>query len=214
MIADSTKLHKRSDLHLLRKLWHTVSGLSMLYAYYASGVDAKLAGKYLVIFAIVAYTFEKMRVRSGALNGPVMRIMGPFMRESERENVSGLPFFVMGVGLSFLLFEEEIAILSLYFLTFSDPLSSLVGILYGKDKIMPNKSLQGSAAGFICCFFVTLIYGINFLEPNINLIIFAVFAGIIGSVSELCSVVVDDNFTIPFVSGLGLTLLNFFIPIF
>ncbi|MDD0851476.1 SEC59/DGK1/VTE5 family protein [Halobacteriovorax sp. GB3] len=214
MFAESTRLHKRSDLHIVRKLWHITSGLAGLYAYYSVGHEAKQVGVFLMGFAIFAFIVELIRIKAPALNSSILKVMGPFMRESERNSLSGLPFFVSGVGLSLYLFDEEIAILSIFFLTFSDPLSSLVGILYGKDKILPNKSLQGSVAGFICCYFCTLIYGLNFLEPNVDLLIFATFAGVIGSVSELCSVFIDDNFTIPVISGLGLTLLNNFVPIF
>jgi dolichol kinase len=47
-----------------------------------------------------------------------------------------------------------------------------------------------------------------------NLLTFSLVAGLIGAVSELCSQFVDDNLCIPVLSGLGLTILNYFIQVF
>jgi len=99
-------------------------------------------------------------------------------------------------------------LLSVFFLIFSDPISSYVGIRFGKDKILPNKSLQGSSAGFVVCTIITFIYCLLEGHMGANIILFAFLAGIIGSISEMMSIFVDDNLTIPVISGLGLTLLN------
>ena len=39
---------------------------------------------------------------------------------------------------------------------------------------------------------------------------FSLLAGIVGSISELFSKYIDDNFSIPVVSGIGLTFINLF----
>jgi dolichol kinase len=101
------------------------------------------------------------------------------------------------------------------FLVFSDPLSSFFGVLYGKDKIMPNKSLQGAVAGFFTCYLITLFYVMNSTTLGVHILVFSIVAGIIGSASELISAFnIDDNLTIPVVSGLGMTLLNYFVKVF
>jgi diacylglycerol kinase (CTP) len=211
---EAVKFHLRSDLHVVRKLWHMGTGLIGLYLYKVSGLDA-ISMSYL-LFAIAAFGFiiDMTRLKYPPINKIVMVVMGPFMRESERTSFSGFPFYALGVSLSLFLFPEKLAILSILFLVFSDPVSSYFGILYGKDKILPNKSLQGTVAGYLCCYLVTLIYGMIFAEPTIQLLLFAIFGGLIGALSELLSQVVDDNLTIPVVSGAGLTFLNLFIPLF
>ena len=130
------------------------------------------------------------------------------MRESERNGFSGLPYYALGVSLSLLLYEEKIAILSILFLVFSDPISSFFGILLGRDKILPNKSLQGAIAGFVTCYLTTLFYLRYYDYESLNALSFAIIAGLIGTISELMSVLIDDNLTIPVFSGLGLTILN------
>lgn len=137
-------------------------------------------------------------------------MMGPFMRESEKDSLSGLPFYALGVSISLYFFDEKIAILGILFLIFSDPISSAIGILFGKDKILGGKkSIQGAAAGFVTCYMLALFYTLNFVPLTYSLLGFALAAGIIGSISELLSIFVDDNLTVPIISTLGLTVLNF-----
>jgi len=98
---------------------------------------------------------------------------------------------------------------------FSDPLSSFFGVLYGKDKILPNKSLQGAVAGFFTCYVITLFYVINSSPLGIYLLVFSIVSGLIGALSELVSAFnLDDNLTIPVISGLGMTFLNYFLNVF
>ena len=204
----------RSDLHITRKLWHMGTGLIGLFVYNQFQLSANSMAWGLLSIAVVALLVEISRLKVAAINNVVLKVMKPFLRESERNSMSGFPFYALGVSLAFLMFNEKIAVLSALFLMFSDPISSLFGVLYGKDKIVGNKSLQGAMAGFIVCYTLTFLYGAYYFRPGIELLIFSLVAGIIGSVSELCSVIVDDNLSIPVVSGLGITLLNFIIPIF
>jgi dolichol kinase len=55
----------------------------------------------------------------------------------------------------------------------------------------------------------------NHVTIGNHILIFAVVAGVIGSLSELISAFnIDDNLTIPVVSGLGMTVLNHFVTVF
>ena len=210
----SSPLRMRSDLHLTRKLWHITTGLLGLLFYKKSGLSIDVIASVLLTFAIAAFLFELLRLRNEKVNQFAMILMKPVMRESEKNSVSGLPFYALGVSLALFFFPERIAILAVLFLIFADPIASFFGILYGRDKILPNKSLQGTIAAFSVCYIATIIYGLIYIGPSMNLLVFAIAAGIIGSVSEMCSQFIDDNLCIPVVSGLGLYLVNFIIPIF
>ncbi len=201
----------RDDLHVVRKIWHTGTGLFGLgvYLYFILAQRDMALG--LLSLALAAFIVEALRLTIPKVNDIVMVLMGPFMRESERKGLSGFPFYALGAGLSLYLYSEKIAILSILFLMFSDPISSFFGILLGREKIVANKSFQGSLAGFVTCYFLTLIYLDYYEVHNIEALIFALFAGLIGSLSELLSVFIDDNLTIPVASGFGLTLLNYFV---
>ena len=210
----SSPLRMRSDLHIARKLWHMATGLIGLTFFYKSGVSTDLMASALLIFSGLSFLLEFLRLRNPKINQFLMIFMKPIMRESEKNSVSGMPFYALGVSLSLFFFPERIAILSILFLIFADPIASFCGILFGRDKILPNKSLQGTIAAFSVCYIVTLVYGLIHASPSMNLLVFSIVAGIIGAVSELCSQFVDDNLCIPVISGLGLFVLNFLITIF
>lgn len=198
----------RNDLHLVRKAWHMATGLLGLAVYYNSSLSIESIAVALLVFSLAAFIVEFVRLRNDKINMVLMSVMKPFMRESEKTSVSGLPFYALGSGLTLLIFPEKIAILSVLFLIFADPIASVFGILYGKDKILPNKSLQGTLAAFTVCYVIAMVYGMRFSNPNMNLLCFSLLAGMIGSISELCSRYVDDNLSIPVISGTGLYLVN------
>ena len=210
----STPMRMRSDLHIVRKLWHMTTGLLGLAVYKKSGLSTDVTATALLIFSACSFLVEYLRLRNEKMNQMLMVVMKPVMRESEKNSVSGMPFYALGVSLSLFFFPETIAILSILFLIFADPIASFCGILFGRDKILPNKSLQGTIAAFSVCYIVTLVYGLIHASPSMNLLVFAIFAGLIGAISELCSQFVDDNLCIPVISGLGLFLLNLFISVF
>ncbi len=208
-------LHKRSDLHLLRKLWHISTGSLGLYFFLRSTQNTQFWGFLSLGIAFFGFTIDFWRARFPPLNLIVLKVMSPLMRRSEREGVSGFPFYALGISLSLFLYRKEIALLSVMFLVFSDPLSSFFGILYGKDKILPNKSLQGAVAGFFTCYLITLFYTMNTAVIGTHVLLFSVLAGVVGSISELVSAFnIDDNLTIPVLSGLGMTLLNHYVTVF
>ena len=210
----SSPLRLRTDLHLTRKLWHILTGLTGLFVYKKVGISSDIAAFALLIFSLISFSMEYLRLRNERLNELLVGVLRPIMRESEKNSVSGMPFYALGVSLALFFFPQKIAVLAVLFLIFADPIASFFGILYGKDKILPNKSLQGTIAAFTVCYILTLIYGLMYTAPHMNLLVFAIAAGVIGAISEMCSQFVDDNLCIPVVSGLGLCLVNFVIPLF
>ena len=208
-------LHKRSDLHILRKVWHILTGSFGLFIFISSSLSQRFWAFAVLGIAISGFLIDFVRNKVPLINRMVIRIIGPLMRRSERDGVSGLPFYALGISLSLFFFSRDIAIVSTMFLVISDPLSSFFGVLYGKDKILPNKSLQGAVAGFFTCYLITLFYAMNTTTLGSHLLVFSIVAGVIGAASELVSAFnIDDNLTIPVLSGLGLTLLNYYVTVF
>jgi len=210
-----TVLHKRSDLHILRKIWHISTGSLGLFLFYQSNLSQTFWAFAILGVSIFGFSIDYIRGRVPAVNNIVVKMMGPVMRRSEKNGFSGLPFYALGVSMALFFYSRDIAILSTMFLVFSDPLSSFFGVLYGKDRILPNKSLQGAVAGFFTCYVITLFYVINSSTLGTHLLIFSIISGLIGALSELVSAFnIDDNLTIPVISGLGMTFLNYFLKVF
>jgi diacylglycerol kinase (CTP) len=213
-VGVGTTLRLRSDLHITRKIWHMATGLIGLAIYQKTKVSVETIATILLAFSAASFLFEFVRLKSEIVNQFALKLMKPVMRESERNSISGMPFYALGVSLSLFFFPERLAVLSILFLIFADPIASFCGILFGRDKILPNKSLQGTIAAFSVCYIVTLVYGLIHTAPSMNLLVFSIVAGVIGAISELCSQFVDDNLCIPVISGAGLFLLNFLVNVF
>jgi diacylglycerol kinase (CTP) len=210
----NVRLAQRTDLHIARKLWHVGVGSIVLFAYFHIKLPIYTWASIVLLIGFIGISLDLFRLRVPEFNRVFISTVGVFMRNSEREKLSGLPFYAFGAGTALLIFPEKIAILAIMFLVFADPICSFFGILYGTEKIFGNKSLEGALAGFVTCYLITLAYGFSVSGFSFNLLAFALIAGLIGTISELSSVYVDDNLAIPLVSGIGLIILNGLIPIF
>ncbi len=148
-------------------------------------------------------------------NRLAFRFLGPILRKSEAQSFSGLPFYAIGVAISIYFYQEDIAILSVLFLVIADPMASIIGVTFGKEKILPNKSFQGSLACFLTCYSIVVAYTWELEGSGSALIAFGFFAALSGAIAELFSAFnIDDNLTIPVVGGAGMTIANQLFHIF
>lgn len=203
----------RTELHLARKLYHSLFGSALVLLYSFSNFSQYSWGVGLVFLGVLALAFDLIRLQNPKINDFVLRRMKSVIRTQEVHRVSGNSYFLIGCGISIFLFPFHISVLSMLFLVFGDPLISTIGVKWGKTKILPTKSLEGTLAGALICFMLCLFYCLTFGVQDVSffsILVFSVVSGIVGSFSELCSVIIDDNFTIPVISGLWLSVLNIF----
>lgn len=201
--GQQTKLSKRSDLHLSRKIWHFLG--VMLIAVFYNNLSRASAIQWISFTAFLFILVDILRQQSPRLNHIMLKVFGPLMRESERNNLAGTTYLLLGVFIIISLFPRDIVRLSLYFLAIADPIASYFGVLYGKDKIIGAKSLQGTMAAFAACALICAAY---FFIENLmidRLLIVSVIGGLIGAISELIPIgKLDDNLTIPVSSAIML----------
>jgi diacylglycerol kinase (CTP) len=202
------RLHLRSDLHLTRKLWHMSMGLLVVLVYTLSGMSRGTGVLILGSILGLDLMLETLRLRVPSINERVVRFMGPVMRSCEVNRVSGTPYYISAMILAIAIFPQPIAILSILYLAFGDPIASVFGILYGDRSIrMSNgKSLVGSAAGVLTCMLVTAVFLSGYHLPESTVLALTAIGGIAGGCAELLPLEVDDNFSIPIISGFGLWL--------
>lgn len=198
---------KRSDLHLIRKIWH-VSAVFVLYLIHYFFSQSWSIG-IIVTLTFVATLIDILRLRFSKLNDVILVLGGPLMRDSEVHSLAGTTFLLLGVSFLVMFFQYHIVALSILFLAFVDPFASFIGIKFGKDKIFGRKSIQGFVGGFLICTVISLVY----LNINSNLefnrvLFVSLIAGLLGALAELVPVgKIDDNLTIPVICGIGLELL-------
>jgi diacylglycerol kinase (CTP) len=197
---------KRTEMHWARKLWHMSGVTAIAIGYYYMPIF--WARVTLLLLWLLFVPFDFWRLRSPFLNDIATHLFRPIMRESEAKDLAGTTYLLSGVLLVSLIFPREIVLITLLYLAFADPMASVIGIKYGKDKIFGHKSLQGSVAAFVICTVVTL--AVLFYKGLMldRIVIVSLLGGLIGALAEAVPVGrLDDNFSIPVISALGLWLL-------
>ena len=201
----SMHLKGREDQHLGRKIWHIagVSLMALIYTFFGKQTSLNI----LIPLISIVLPLDFLRQKSPRLNTFVLKSLGWVMRKHEFKALTGTSYLFAG-GLVLLFFPPHIVILTLLFLAFADPLASYFGIRFGKDRIVGNKTLQGSAAAFVVCCIISAIY---YYQNNImieRLFIVSPLSGVIGALSELVPIgKLDDNFTFPVLCALFLSIL-------
>lgn len=195
---------QRDDIHLARRLWHFL-GVLFIFALYWF-VSPTQAIWLSVGFSIFMIGFDWARLRNPRLGRLFQWIFGPVLRESERKKFAASTGMMAGVTVIICLFPKPVVLLSLLFLAFADPLASYFGIRYGKDKLIGNKSLQGTMAAFAACFLLAWGYFSYMDLMTERRFIACLLAGLIGALSELVPIwKLDDNFVFPVLSAVLLT---------
>jgi len=198
----------RSDLHVARKIWHMAGVFTIFvgWIFLPQWVSITL----LCICWVLFVPADFMRQRNSEMNRNLMRLFQPIMRKTEVDRLAGTTYLLTGVILIASLFDRGVVAISLLFLAFADPIASYIGIKYGKDKIFGHKSVQGFMAAFFVCAIVCYIY-LSSNGVHQHLLIASLLAGLVGALAELIPLwKLDDNFTMPVLSSLGLSILFYF----
>ena len=127
-------------------------------------------------------------------------------RKGEEKKFSSMTIFLLSTFIIVLFFDIEIAIASLVFLVFGDMFGKIFGLAYGRHKIF-EKTLEGTLAyiGSV------IIFGfILYTSIDIALIIL-ISGGIAAPLIELLPIGINDNFTVPIISGAVMTAISIFL---
>ncbi len=200
--VDWREFKNRSDVHWARKIWHIVTVFGMFLVYQLAPYTVAMT--ILIVAAAILIPFDYFRLKYKKLNDIALIFMGPLMRRTEIQGVAGTSYLLAGVTFIAILFPKPIVGLSLLFLAFADPLASYVGIRYGRDKILGNKSIQGFLMAFVVCFLLTFIFLGSYDLMTSRRLVVSVLCGVVGALAELIPIAkLDDNLTMPIMSALG-----------
>ena len=179
---------------IARKIFH-FSGASIPLCYLLAGKTTALI--FAIVLLVVSAGFELLRI-SGRLDISLVRKYMQ-VKDSESKKPTGSFYYLLAAPVTILLFQESMAITSLFIVAIADPLCSLAGMQCGKTKIL-DKSLEGCSVFFA----VSLLIMSAFTFPVHARLITAIFA----TLTELFTPKwLDDNITIPLVTAIVLTVL-------
>lgn len=203
----------RSDLHVARKIWHVAAVFFIFFCWVAIPIYW-LKMVLLAVSWVLFVPVDFIRQKYPQLNYNLTKALRPIMRSSELNKLAGTTYLLTGVILIAAVFNAGVVALSLLFLAFADPTASYIGIKYGKDKIFGHKSVQGFMAAFVVCAVSTGLF-LSYNRVQEPILVVSLLGGLVGALAELIPIgKVDDNFTMPVLSSIGLTILFYFFGFF
>ena len=189
--------------HIGRKFYHLLGGLGLLAMYYLVGRQTALIC-YGILFLLVL-AMDMTRLRVPAVNRFVQERFSSFIRKSEANRLTGTAPYVLGIGLTLLLYRTDIATAAICFLAFGDVSATAVGERFGRTKISGEKSLEGTLA-FVAA---AIVSGMLLNSVGIHLMHGLIVAGaLVAAGVELLSLRVNDNLVIPVVSGGAMEIIS------
>lgn len=203
-----------------RKAFHLFTGFFSIWLY-VNGYNQRLFMKPFICGCLFFVVMDNVRFRSPRFNRLVCSSLSFMMRPEEHTRYNGILFFLAGLVLNTWLLPKDLCLLVNLLLSWGDTAASVVGREFGRytPKIGAGKSVAGLVGSFAVgvgsCY---LVYGL--LVPKYHDLVdmpgdimwgaatsrlalwqYALATGVIASVSELVDLGVDDNFTIPAISG-------------
>lgn len=191
---------------LIRKATH-LGALVIPGAYYFLGIERKTAASIMLVIGLFMLLIDISRMRNWWLWRKVAsHFIGSVIRKHEKEgDFTGATYILLSSALTIFLFQKPIAIAALSFVIVGDSFAAVIGRRFGRIKF-GGKSLEGSLG----CLAGTIIVAL--LTPGILLEV-AVLGAIIATLVEAWPLGVDDNVSVPLMSGLAMhmaVVLNLF----
>jgi dolichol kinase len=181
-----------------RKIIHLSNSVIPL-SYYFFVEDRVMMIWILLSITIFFVAVDYFRFRIGWIQKWFRIFFSSMLRKHELEgNLTGATWAFIGATISVFLFEKDIAVLALLFMSVGDTVAALIGQQYGKIKI-GKKTIEGFAGGLVSCIFISIFF------PSVTWIN-RIAGSLIASLIELSPIPVDDNLMIPLISGGMMTL--------
>ena len=158
----------------------------------------------LSVLAGTAVALEAARFRFAPLNRVLMRLLKPLLKSDEGQTVTGATYMILASLACFLLFDKGIAVSALFFLSLGDPAAALIGKRATGFRLW-GKSPWGTLAMFCVAAATSLVlWSTGVWSPLWVLLV----GGVAAAATETVPLGIDDNTTVPLISGGVMTLLT------
>jgi dolichol kinase len=200
MTAGSSHDHHR-PANFARSLFHVFSAVVglLLVEYCPWWVVVAVP----VTLASVFWFLEFMRRQSERWNEALMRFFAPVAHPHEREHVNSSTWYATALSLLSLTGSPIAFAAGVMTLGVGDPCAAIVGRRFGRIKLVNNRTLEGTltfaAVAFVTVFAVLMVWHTELSFEQ--MLVVSLTASVTGALTELFSRRVDDNLSIPVVTG-------------
>ena len=177
----------------IRKLIH-LSNLIIPISYYYVFQDKRFFLISLFFFVLIFLAIDLFREKNKYIKILFNLFFNRMMRKHELNGaLTGASWVMISAFFTILIFPNNIAILSLIFMSVGDTVAGLVGRRVGKLKI-GEKTLEGFVFGFLACAIIS--YNYKLIPFSIS-----IYGSLVGMIFEVLPLPLDDNLKIPLSSA-------------
>lgn len=192
----------RHDLQIGRRLFHLANGVAIATAYALLFSHTQIVHLFGAVACLV-YIADRVRIAYPELVSrwaPWANRL--FVRAEEQVRESAMTPFAIAVLLTIIAVPKPAALIAIYTLAIADPLAALVGIRFGRHRISPNRTLEGTLAFLTATVAVTAaVLHVATGAPPFDIGAAAALVGLVAVLCELLPLRIDDNMTIPIAVG-------------
>jgi len=150
---------------------------------------------------LILVAFDVFRLMHKKTNEVLKTKVKALLRKNEIKKFSSFTIFFVALFITLFIFPKEVAFIASSFLIYGDIFGKLFGLAFGRHKIL-NKTLEGTLAYFGS----VLIMGyVLYTSLNIPLTVL-IIGGISAPLVEMFSMNLNDNLTVPLVTGSIMTV--------
>lgn len=200
-MPDGAPTATRKSLQLGRRLFHLANGVAIATAYALLFTHTQVVRVFGTI-ACLAYVADRVRIHYPELMDRVPWVNAAFFRAEERVRESAMIPYAISILLTILTFPKTIALIAIYTLAVADPASAIVGIRFGRHRVVEGRSVEGSLAFFAVTLAVSWIALGGEPSATARMRAGASFSiALAAALGEMLPLRIDDNLTIPLLVG-------------
>lgn len=217
MMVQEIKPIKKNEVS--RKLVHLFA-IIIPVLYYFVIKNQIIAIAILLPFAIGSVVWDSARIDNPKYRYNFLKLFGAHLRDSEVRGLTGGSYLLTSSVVTIAVFSREISFLAISFLVIGDTFAAMFGLSLGKRKFKnSNKSLEGFIGAFVSCvifglisyfWFIKRVFAFNSAHPELA-IVMIIAGALVASVVESSNLHINDNISIPILSGLAMTIIYLFI---
>jgi len=204
-VVEDSSQSQPAQIPFTQELWRKgthVGAMVIPCGYHLLDLSKQRMLTIMIPIAVAMFLIDVSRLRQWAFwQNFAVKIGGRMVRGRELAgDFTGATYILLSVCFTVALYSRPIAVAALTFIIVGDTFAALVGRKFGRHRF-GRKSIEGSLA----CLVGTLIAAP--LIPGISLPV-ALVGAVVATVTEALSDKIDDNISVPIVSGLAMTLLS------